>query len=313
MDLVNPSKGLGQGGRPPRRAGALAMLSAAVGIGLGSIAASLSPGMVAWLGTALGAELLYDSSALAQQIPDASAQEGQSEAPAPPMRTMAAGGLTRVKAGDQEISVFRRAPAGEGTWPGLVVLHDGWGLTRPFQDALGRLADQGFIVLALDMNRGKVARDADKGREMSILVDQAAAADQAMALVHHLKYLNEVGDHRVGILGFGVGASVALRAAMRSDETSAVALFYPTADADPSSLRRIACPMLAVFGRKDTVVTPARAEAMRAALQEAGRTAEIKIYDGAGHGFMNSEAPGHDAGMAQDAWSLAASFLRGIL
>jgi carboxymethylenebutenolidase len=313
MDLVNPLKGLGTKGRRPRRAGALAMLSAAVGIGLGSIAASLSPGMVAWLGTALGAEILYDSSALAQQTSDASAQEGQPEPPAPGMRTMSAGNLTRFKAGEQEVSVYRRAPAGEGTWPGLVVLHDGWGLTPRFQNELGRLADQGFVVLALDMNRGKVARDADKGREMGVLVDQAGSAEQAMALVHHLKYQPEVGDHRVGILGFGVGAAVALRAAMRSDETSAVAVFYPVADADPSALRRIACPVLAVFGGQDTVVTPARAEAMRAALREAGRTAELKIYDGASHGFMNPETSGHDAGTAQDAWSLAASFFRGIL
>lgn len=285
--------------------GAFTMLCAAGGVLLGAITASVSPGFIMSMGAFVGAGVAAESEALARpRLP---------EAGKPVMRTMSAGNLTMLKLEGRDIWFYRKAPTGEGTWPGVLVLHDGWGLTQALQRSVDALAERGFVVMALDLNNRKVAMDPEKAREMGVLLDVDSAAETAGVLLHHLKFLPEVGDHRVGFVGFGTGAMVALRAAMRTDEMSGVVVAYPPDPPGAEPLRRIPCPLLAFYGGEDAIVPRERVEAFRTALIEAGRNAEVQVYEKAGHAFMNQADPHHDADAAADAWSLMAAFLRSHL
>jgi carboxymethylenebutenolidase len=292
---------------PARRTGSLAILSAAGGLCLAAMTASVSPGLIMRLGAFAGAGVAAETPVLAQ-----AAQEPP-RAKDPVYRTMAAFNVSQLKLDGVEIWYYRKAPSGEGTWPALIVLHDGWGLTVPLQRALDALADQGFVVYAMDFNNRRVATDPDKAREMALLQDAEAVSEKASALLHYVKFLPEVGDHRVGLIGFDTGATAALRTAMRTDEVSALAVVYPPDPPPADALRRIPCPVLAIYGANDTVMPKAKVDAFQTALQEAGRTAEVKVYDGAGHGFMSPSDPGHDAAAAGDAWGLVGAFFRSHL
>jgi carboxymethylenebutenolidase len=295
-------------GKGARHTGALALLSAAGGVCLAALTATASPGLIMRLGAFVGAGVAAESPALA------AAPTTSPEAPKPPaFRVTATSNITFVRAQERTFRVYRKAPEGEGTWPGVVLLHDGWGLTPALQRSIDALAAQGFIVMALEMNKGKAANDPDRAREFGLLLDVDSVSEEAGALLHHLKYLPEVGDHRVGLVGFGSGAKVALRTAMRTDEISGLVVVYPTETPAADALRRIACPIQAVYGGNDAVVPREKVEAFRTALIEAGRNADVQVYEKAGHAFMNEGDPGHDAGAAADAWSLIAAFLRSHL
>jgi carboxymethylenebutenolidase len=283
------------------------MLSAAGGLCLAALTASLSPGLIMRLGAFVGAGVAAETPALAHP----GAQSGESKPPA--FRTMATGNISQIKIEDREIWVYRKAPEGEGTWPAVLILHDGWGLTQPLQRSIDALAAQGFVVMALEMNNRKVATEPDKARELSLLMDVEAASESASLLLHHLKYLREVGDHRVGLVGFGSGAKVALRTAMRTDEMSGLVVVYPPDPPQADALRRIPCPILAVYGGNDAVMPREKVESFRTALMEAGRNADVHVYEQAGHAFMNEADKNHDPGAAADAWSLMTAFLRSHL
>lgn len=238
-----------------------------------------------------------------------------SQAPVGPVtgRTLAARGLERMQIEDLTIDYFTARPEGEGTWPGVILGHEGWGISEDFKDVARRLAEEGFVVMVPDLNGGKVARDADKARELGVLMDESAAVARIDALASHLKYRPEVGDHRVGLVGFDAGGRAALLAGMVSEAASCVVIVYGRPVIEPDRLRRIGPPVLGIFGGRDPLVPRDQAEAFREALAAASRTADVRIYDEAGRGFMNAKWEQHDPAAAADAWSLIVAFLRDYL
>ena len=116
--------------RGSRRTGALAILSAAGGVSLAAMTATVSPGLIVQLGAFAGAGVAAETPVLAQPRQD----QGKGKEPA--YRSMSAANVSRLKLDDAEFWYYRKAPAGEGTWPGVLVLHDGWGLTVPLERAI---------------------------------------------------------------------------------------------------------------------------------------------------------------------------------
>lgn len=238
-----------------------------------------------------------------------------SQAPVGPVtgRTLAARGLERMQIEELTIDYFLAKPEGEGTWPGVILAHEGWGVSEEFKDLARRLAGEGFIVLVPDLNGGKVARDPDKARELGVLMDESAAVAKLDALASHLKYRPEVGDHRVGLVGFDTGGRVGLLTGMVSQDLACVVIAYGRPVTDADQLRRIGSPILGIFGGQDLLIPRQQAEEFREALAAAGRTSDVRIYDTAGRGFMNPKWEQPDPEAAADAWSLIIAFLRDYL
>lgn len=267
---------------------ALFLLLLAAGILLGSATAALSPGLV------IGPPSLFASPA---QQPVG-------------RRTDYNSGLLRMTLNEREFGYHTKKPEGEGTWPGVILLHTSMGLDKGFMKMADALAAEGFVVYAPDLYGGKIALDADKGRELTVLLDEGEASDIIGSLASHVKYLREVGDHRVGIVGFDAGGRWGMLAAMAGADVSALAIVDARPVQEVESLRRIPCPILALYGETDTAIPVTQIDAFRSALTEAGRTADVRVYPGAGHGFMMAGGAAHQEEAARDAWSLIANFLR---
>lgn len=292
MELVTAK---GHGARRRGRMAVTILFAAAGGILLGTVAASVSPSLVLD-----SAELLVGARPV-QAAPAGASRTGHVE------------GLLMQSLDDRQVAYYMAKPEGEGTWPGLVLAHEGWGLDGKFKAVADRLASEGFVVIAPDLNRGRIALDPDKAREFGVVLDENEATGSLDAVAGFLKYLPEVGNHRVGLVGFDIGGALALKAAMRSTDVSAVVIIYGPPVTDVDSLRRIGCPVLGVFGGDDALVPRASADKFRDALAAASRTAEVKIIDGVGHGFMSGRASGENVAASEEAWSTITGFLRELL
>ncbi len=276
----------------PRRAVSwpcVAMFACAAGLAGGALVASMAPGLIPLAKAALAAE---------ESVPSL---------------TRKAEGLSNMVLGERSVDYFQAQPEGETGWPGIVLLHDGWGMRDEVKAIARRLAEEGFVVVVPDLNGGRIAKTADKAREISILMDKAAAVSIASAVGEHMKQQSYTGDHRVGIVGIDSGGYLALRASMETSAFSAVVTIYGKPIEDADELRRIGAPLLGVFAGADKLIPVADVERFSAALQAGNRTAEIRIYENAAHGFMDEGSESHDKSAASDAWSLIASFLRAHL
>src|ERR1039458_6891501 len=70
------------------------------------------------------------------------------------------------KSGDETVNGILYTPAGHGPFPALIVIHEWWGLNDWVKQQAGKLADQGYVALAIDLYRGKVADNPDLAHEL---------------------------------------------------------------------------------------------------------------------------------------------------
>src|SRR6266851_8137069 len=91
------------------------------------------------------------------------------------------------KSGDETVQGVLYVPAGEGPFPGLVVIHEWWGLNDWVKEQASKLADQGYAALAIDLYRGKVATTGDEAHEIMRGVPEDRAKRDLHAAVEFLK------------------------------------------------------------------------------------------------------------------------------
>lgn len=212
--------------------------------------------------------------------------------------------------------------------PGVVMLHDVWGLQDHTRDMAGRLAREGFSVLALDLYRRQARVEIrDPGAWMRALPDPQVLADVEAAVAFLASDPASAG-RRVGVTGFCMGGMYALLAACGCAGLSAAVpfygmlsyehgLFHAEGGLDPVLKPRqpldaaadLRCPMLAFFGAEDAFVPLDDVEALKARLPAAPAW-EVVVVPGAGHAFMNDTRPdAYRPEAARDAWRRTVAFL----
>jgi carboxymethylenebutenolidase len=212
--------------------------------------------------------------------------------------------------GKNTVDGYLASPEKPGRYPAVIVVHDWLGLTDWVKEQTDKIADQGFVALAVDLYGGKVAADASEASELSrALPDDRAVLDLVGGLVY-LATRNDVARDRVGALGWAMGGSYALQLAIHVPRLGACVVNYGVLPTDPNDLQNIAAPVLGNFGADDHGVTPTDVQAFEKTMKTLNRRVDLKIYDGAGHSFENSsnrDAYRPDA--AEDAWKRTIAFL----
>lgn len=199
-------------------------------------------------------------------------------------------------------------PAGPGPHPGIVVIHEWWGLNGHIEHWADRLATAGWAALAVDLYGGKVATD----RDAAMAAMQAVEPTRALAVLDEgLAFLAD--DPRVrapvrAVIGWCFGGGYALEAALHAPDLDGAIMFYGRFDPDPAVLRPIKARLLGIFGDRDLGIPRAEVDKFEAALKAAGVTAEILHYD-ADHAFANPSNPKYDENNAADAWARVLTFL----
>ncbi len=216
-------------------------------------------------------------------------------------------------AGGHTVAAYVEVPAA-GRGPGVVVLHEAWGLDDYVRGVCARLAREGFVALAPDLFDGRLALDvAEAGRLVAGLDDARVHADLDGA-VHALLSHSAVDGPKVGVLGFCMGGHFALVAGARNRRVGAVVDFYGLFAAPPLDLAGLEAPVLAVFAEHDEFIPPDAIGRLRRDLRGGGRRATVDVEPGVQHGFMNETRPDRfDAAAAARGWARLVAFLRAEL
>jgi len=226
----------------------------------------------------------------------------------------AAGKEVTYKSGDETVKGILYTPAGKGPFPGIVVIHEWWGLNDWVKEQASKLADQGYSALAVDLYRGKVATTPEEAHEIMRGVPQDRAARDLHAAFEFLQSQPNVRKDRIASIGWCMGGGYSLDVALAEPTLTAAVINYGHLATDPAAIGKIHAAILGNFGGQDKGIPPADVNKFEAELKKQGKQADIKIYPDAGHAFENpNNKSGYRAEDAADAWQRTVSFLNGNL
>ena len=204
---------------------------------------------------------------------------------------------------DVAIMAYLARPATEGTFPGVLVCHENRGLTPHIRDVARRFAKEGYVALALDLlsrEGGTQAVDAD---QVPALLSDAPAerhvADFAAGL-DYLQSLNEVDGERIGMTGYCFGGGITWRCAVGLPELQAAVPFYGPAP-DLAQVPNIQSAVFGVYAEQDERINAGK-DALEQALEDAGKTYQMKVYPGVNHAFHNDTGERYVEEQATQAW-----------
>ncbi len=194
--------------------------------------------------------------------------------------------------------------------PGVLVIHEWWGLNDNIKAMTRRLAAEGYIALAVDLYGDAVADDPERAEEL--MTDAVSAPETVRSNLRQAhEYLSEHAlSPRTGVIGWCLGGGWSLQAAlMLPAELDAMVMYYGQLETSEQRLRELSTPMLGLFGELDESIPAPDVRRFRSRLREMGKDADIHIYPGVGHAFANPSGGNYDARAAEDAWNRTLEFL----
>jgi len=214
------------------------------------------------------------------------------------------------KSGDENVQGVLYTPTGKGPFPAIIVIHEWWGLNDWVKEQASKLSDQGYVALAVDLYRGKVAKTPDEAHEIMRGVPEDRAKRDLHAAFEFLATQSNVKKDRIGAIGWCMGGGYSLDVALQEPTLAADVINYGHLATDPEALKKINAPILGIFGGKDRGIPAADVRKFGETLDQMGKKIEIKIYDDAGHAFENpNNKAGYREADAADAWKRTVDFL----
>jgi carboxymethylenebutenolidase len=218
------------------------------------------------------------------------------------------------KSGDDTVQAMLYTPEGKGPFPGIVVIHEWWGLNDWVKEQASKLADQGYATLAIDLYRGKVATTPDEAHEIMRGVPEDRAARDLHAAFEFLRSQPNLKKDRIGSIGWCMGGGYSLDMALAEPSLTAAVINYGHLASDPASLAKINASILGIFGGQDRGIPVDDVKKFEQSLKQSGKKVEIIIYPNAGHAFENPDnKAGYRAEDAADAWRHIVNFLASTL
>src|SRR5205085_3370389 len=201
-------------------------------------------------------------------------------------------------------------PAGTGKKPAIIVIQEWWGVNDWIRQQADRFASQGYVALAVDLYRGRSASTQDEAHELSRALPHDRAVGDLKAAFDYLAARGDVDATRIASVGWCLGGGYSLDLAIAEPRLAAAVVNYGALTTDPAQLAKIHAPILGDFGALDRGITPADVTAFGQAMATAGKSTDLKVYEGAGHGFMNpNNKAGYVSEAATDAWKRIDAFL----
>ena len=209
------------------------------------------------------------------------------------------------------VAGYLAQPTAKDTYPGIIMIHEWWGLNDNIKYMAGLLAQEGYVVLAVDLY-GEVAQTPDRARELV----SAARANPEKAVANmktaaaYLRTLPNVDREKIASMGWCFGGGQSLQLALSGEKLAATVIYYGNLIDDKKQLSVISWPVLGIFGEEDTGIPVSSVEAFKQSLDELGVANEIHIYPGVGHAFANPSGERYAPDETKDAWEKTVKFLK---
>jgi carboxymethylenebutenolidase len=200
-----------------------------------------------------------------------------------------AGRRVELELGGRAVEARLELPDRPGPHPGVLVIHELWGLTGDIEGICRRLAEAGYVALAPELYGpgsrpvciARAARDLARG-------GGERGTGRAAEALGALRGLPEVDGERTGVIGFCMGGGYALLLGARED-LRATSVNYGRVPEELDRLEGL-CPVVASYGGRDRQLLP-QAERLRGFLEQRGVDHDLEVYPDAGHSFMNRSLP----------------------
>jgi carboxymethylenebutenolidase len=225
-------------------------------------------------------------------------------------------GEVKIPVTDGQVPAYRAMPATGGPFPMILVVQEIFGVHEHIKDLCRRLAKLGYLAVATELyaRQGDVSNIKDF-REIISKVVSKVPDSQVMsdldATVAWAKESSKADTARLGITGFCWGGRIVWLYSAHNPNVKAGVAWYGRLVGQPDELHPknpidlvgdLKAPVLGLYGGADQGIPVASVEQMRAALEKAGKTAEIIVYPDTPHAFMADYRPSYRKDPAQDGW-----------
>ena len=187
----------------------------------------------------------------------------------------ATGKSVSYKSGDETVQGMLYTPSGKGPFPGIIVIHEWWGLNDWVKEQASKLADQGFEALAVDLYRGKVATTPDEAHELMRGVPEDRAARDLHAAFEFLKSQSNVKKDRIASIGWCMGGGYSLDVALQEPTLTAAVINYGHLAVDADSLKKINASILGSFGGQDRGIPVDDVKKFEQTLKQLGKKVRV--------------------------------------
>jgi len=186
----------------------------------------------------------------------------------------------------------------ENATSGVLLIQEYWGVNDHIRDIAGRYAKEGYLCVAPDLYRGKVAKDP---KEASAMMNDLRLDDGIETIRNAFQAAKDAyGIDKFAINGYCMGGTFALRGACEIPEIRAAAPFYGDIP-EESVLKKLKAPTLFIAAKRDAWINDAKVNQLKGLAQKYNLGVEVVVYD-AEHAFFNDTRPVYDAKAAADAW-----------
>lgn len=198
------------------------------------------------------------------------------------------GDIAATRGGSRNLRGYLVKPSGAAPWPGVVMIHEAFGLDAVMRRQAERLAAAGYLTLAVDLFSAGGAVRCLVSTMRALTTGRGRAFADIAAAREWLVQSPECTDS-IGVIGFCMGGGFALLTAGSGFEVASVN--YGSLPRDLDAAVAAACPIVASYGGRDRTLRNA-ASKLEEALSKAGIVHDVKEYSTAGHAFLNDAETG---------------------
>lgn len=198
-------------------------------------------------------------------------------------------------------------PSQKGNFPGVILIHEWWGLNDNIKSMARGLASHGYVAMAVDLYAGQVATTVDGARQLLLSFDQQKGMENINAAANILKEKYNVT--KISTIGWCFGGSQSLNYALSGNTVDATIMYYGQPITNTTTLSSIKWPLLGFFGEKDQSISIGKVREFKSDLDKMGIQNEIYTYPGLGHAFANPSGANYAPNQTKDAWNKTLSFM----
>ncbi len=222
------------------------------------------------------------------------------------------------------LPIFSASPDDKMLRPGLILVHEIFGVNEHIKDLARRFAKEGYVVFAPDLfayspNLPVDRNDLGAMRHCWSSISDEQILDDLNAVFSFARKAAKVDASAIGAIGYCMGGAIAFMHACRNPLLSFVVDYYgriyynditETKARHPISYTGgLNCPFLGLFAGLDDLITEEHVQHLRQKMQDLGKSAQIKVFSGAKHAFFNDQREFYHHEAANEAWQLTIAFM----
>ena len=215
---------------------------------------------------------------------------------------------------DVQVECIQFWPQEKGTYPGLVLLHEWWGLNSQIKDLGAQLACEGYGVIIPNLYGrigGMVTANSEVAEALMGKLNDGLVLQDINSCCEYLNTRDYIKRNIHGVVGFGMGGTLALRFGCQRKRLRAAVSYYGRMIQPESGLKDLHCPFLYHRAGSDRWIPSQEIDRMGELASEYQKRVDIRTYADAPHGFSNESRPtDYRAEAAGEAWVATAAFLR---